>query len=187
MEHWNIRHAEPGDLPALLEIYRAAREAMKRAGNPTQWGDHSPRREQLEEDLALRRLYVLEEGGAPCAAFVLALGPDPTYASIEGRWLSDAPYGTIHRLARGEKTSGVFARVLPFCERIIPHLRIDTHRDNAPMRHLIETSGFLRCGIITVADGSPRIAYEKCPGLTSGGIFSRGAGSSSCGCKSPKG
>ena len=158
---------------------------MKRAGNPTQWGDHSPRREQLEEDLALRRLYVLEEGGAPCAAFVLALGPGPDLRLHRGALaLRRAVRGTIHRLARGEKTSGVFARVLPFCERIIPHLRIDTHRDNAPMRHLIETSGFLRCGIITsAADGSPRIAYEKRPGLTSGGISSRGAGSSSCGCK----
>lgn len=38
---------------------------------------------------------------------------------------------------------------------------IDTHKDNKITRHLIEKNGFAKCGIIYVADGSPRIAYEK--------------------------
>ena len=29
------------------------------------------------------------------------------------------------------------------------------------MQHLIEKNGFKRCGIIHIADGSPRIAYER--------------------------
>lgn len=37
----------------------------------------------------------------------------------------------------------------------------DTHQDNKITRHLIEKNGFAKCGIIYVADGSPRIAYEK--------------------------
>lgn len=35
------------------------------------------------------------------------------------------------------------------------------HKDNKITRHLIEKNGFAKCGIIYVADGSPRIAYEK--------------------------
>ena len=29
------------------------------------------------------------------------------------------------------------------------------------MQHLLEKNGFTRCGIIHVADGTPRIAYQK--------------------------
>ena len=29
------------------------------------------------------------------------------------------------------------------------------------MQHVLESNGFTRCGIIHVADGSPRIAYQK--------------------------
>ena len=33
--------------------------------------------------------------------------------------------------------------------------------DNKIMQHLLEKNGFTRCGIIHVADGSPRFAYQK--------------------------
>ncbi len=33
----NIRPAQPGDLPALLEIFADARAFMAQTGNPTQW------------------------------------------------------------------------------------------------------------------------------------------------------
>ena len=48
-----------------------------------------------------------------------------------------------------------------FCSEKISHLRIDTHEDNIVMQHLIIKNGFRKCGIIHIADGSPRIAYEK--------------------------
>ena len=40
-------------------------------------------------------------------------------------------------------------------------LRADTHADNKVMQHLLEKNGFTRCGVIHVADGSPRFAYQK--------------------------
>ena len=43
----------------------------------------------------------------------------------------------------------------------IAHLRIDTHENNAVMRHLITSRGFLPCGTITVEDGTPRLAFER--------------------------
>ena len=58
---------------------------------------------------------------------------------------------------------GIFEEIVSFCEKNIAHLRIDTHEDNKIMQHLIEKNGFVKCGIIHVADGSPRIAYEKLP------------------------
>ena len=40
-------------------------------------------------------------------------------------------------------------------------LRADTHADNKAMRHILEETGFTRCGVIHVADGSPRFAYQR--------------------------
>lgn len=48
-----------------------------------------------------------------------------------------------------------------FQKKKIGHLRIDTHADNHIMQHLILKNGFEQCGIIHIADGSERIAYEK--------------------------
>lgn len=90
-------------------------------------------------------------------------GADPTYQVIEGgAWLNDAlPYGTIHRLASSGKSKGVASAVIEWCLEHCQSLRADTYADNQIMQHLLEKNGFTRCGIIHVADGTPRIAYQK--------------------------
>lgn len=94
--------------------------------------------------------------------FAFVPGPDPTYARIEnGRWPDEKPYCVLHRIASAPGVKG-FA---DFCFRWslsqYPVLRVDTHQDNRPMLHLLEKNGFVRCGIIRVADGSPRVAFQK--------------------------
>ena len=156
-----IRKALPQELPEILKIYAAARRFMAEHGNPTQWGSASPARSLLEEDIRKERLYVCERNGSICGVFAFPIGSDPTYAKIEdGAWRWDSPYGTIHRLAGDGTKRGIFSECLAWCRGRIGHIRIDTHENNRIMRHLIEKNGFTRCGIIHVADGSPRIAYE---------------------------
>jgi len=156
-----IRLAKIEDLPQILSIYCVARQLMRAGGNPNQWDDGYPSEKLLVEDIAKQQLYVEETDGALNAVFVLAMGDDPTYACIEGgEWLSDSPYGTIHRIASNGKKSGFFVRCLEFCKSQTAHLRIDTHHDNVVMQHLAQKHGFVRCGVIHLADGSPRIAYE---------------------------
>ena len=156
-----IRLAREEDLNAILAVYEAARRYMRENGNPTQWGESYPERAMLEEDIRRRQLYVDEQEGAIHGAFAFILGEDPTYAYIEdGTWLNDAPYGTIHRVAGDGTVRGTFDRCLAFCKGRSGELRIDTHRDNLTMQHLIERSGFARCGIVYMEDGSPRIAYQ---------------------------
>ncbi len=158
----NVRKATPEDLPRMGEVYACAREAMKRSGNPRQWGDTRPSPEAVAEDVARGNSYVLEAGGRICGVFAFVLGDDPTYAVIEGgAWKSAAPYGTIHRLASDGTERGVFRACLDHCAGICPHIRIDTHRDNRIMQRLLAECGFARCGIIYVDDGTPRIAYER--------------------------
>lgn len=85
-----------------------------------------------------------------------------TYLRIEGgSWLSDAEYGVIHRIAGDGTIHGGLRQAVEYCEQTIHHLRIDTHEDNKVMQHVILKNGFTCCGMIHVADGSPRIAYER--------------------------
>lgn len=158
-----IEKAKPSDLPELLRIYDIARDFMRKTGNPNQWGSGYPGEETLLHDISEGNLYVLKADGFPSAAFVLAIGKEPNYEKIDnGAWLSDAEYGTIHRVASDGRLTGVFADILTFCEHKISHLRIDTHRNNLIMQKLIKRSGFTKCGIIYIReDGTPRIAYEK--------------------------
>ena len=96
-----FRGARHSDLEQILDIYARARKVMAASGNPTQWGDGYPPREMLEEDIDANRLFIYTVNGRLEAVFAFILGPDPTYAKIEGgKWLNDTlPYGTIHRLA----------------------------------------------------------------------------------------
>ena len=157
-----IISAAEKNLPEILNIYEYAGTFMAKNGNPAQWKGGYPQKEILIRDIKEKQLYVCRDVHTIYGVFAFIIGEDPTYARIEnGAWLSGAPYGTIHRIAGNGVKKGVFAEALSFCESKISHLRIDTHRDNRIMRHLIEKHGFQKCGIIHVADGSPRIAYEK--------------------------
>ena len=175
-----MRKAVIDDLPQIMEIFDHARKFMKQTGNPTQWGDNYPPEEVVIDDIAVKgHMYVVVGGvgtsaggtgetGAESAdghihgVFALIPGRDPTYDIIEdGAWLSDEEYSTIHRVAADGRVNGVFEAALRFSLAQTPHIRIDTHEDNAVMRHLIEKNGFQRTGMIYCRDGSPRIAYER--------------------------
>ena len=158
MAEKRIRRAEPADMEAILRIYEQARAFMAANGNPTQWRNGYPSKELLEQDIALERLYVVEQADQICGVFVFFIGDDPTYSYIEGSWRSTAAYGVIHRIAGSG--GGIFGAALDFCRGRIAHIRIDTHADNKPMQHVVEKAGFSRRGIIYVEDGSPRIAYD---------------------------
>ena len=157
-----IRRARQTDFSRVCEIYAIARAFMAKTGNATQWGDSFPPEELLREDIRLGRLYVVEEAGNVHGAFAFLLGQDPTYQVIEdGTWKSAVPYGTLHRVASDGAVHGLFGQMVDYAWSVIPHLRIDTHENNAVMRHLVEKHGFQRCGVIYLEDGAPRIAFER--------------------------
>jgi len=157
----NIRHAESADLPVLMELFANARRFMAENGNPDQWWGGYPPLEMLEEDIRAERLCVCEEGEKIHAAFVLALGDDPTYQVIEGAWKNDRPYGTLHRIASSGEKRGMVDVIVRWAFEKTGNLRGDTHELNKPMQRAFERNGFERCGVIYVADGTPRIAYHK--------------------------
>ena len=157
---YKIETANREDLPRILEIYAYARGFMARTGNPTQWGTTHPPKAQLEEDITLRRLYVVKGEGKIVGVFYFCVEEDPTYAEIfEGSWQENSPYGVIHRIA-SDGSGGIVKAAVEFALARISHLRIDTHADNRVMQRAVEKVGFTRRGIIYIADGTPRIAYD---------------------------
>ena len=83
------------------------------------------------------------------------------YDVIEGKWLNDEPYGTIHRIASNGTEKGIMKICLDYCDNYVSNIRIDTHKDNKIMQHLLEKFNFKYCGIIYLSDGNPRLAYHR--------------------------
>ena len=160
-----IRQATPHDLPRIREIYEMARQFMRKNGNHSQWGKGDEPEALIEEDIRQGNLYVLEDAVADeaiiHAVFAFIEGEDPVYLKIEqGSWMVDTEYAAVHRVASDGTVRNVLEKIMDYCKAQIPHLRIDTHEDNKVMQHVLEKYGFVRCGIVYVPDGSPRIAYE---------------------------
>lgn len=157
-----IRKTQPGDLDAVMALYEAARTFMHRNGNPNQWINGYPQRDLIAREMAEGHSHVCLDGDKIVAVFSLILGEDPTYRIIrEGAWLDDWPYGVVHRICTGNQGAGVGAYCLDWCLAQCGNLRIDTHRDNRPMQALLKKCGFTYCGLINLADGSERLAYQK--------------------------
>lgn len=164
-----IRLAQASELDALQEVFAAGRGIMRATGNHQQWTGGYPSDQQLLDDIAAQALYVCEDvsDGSVLGVFFFKVMDDPTYHVIDGQWLNEGAYGVIHRIASKGTRPGVGTHcILWGLEKALSQgatggLRIDTHADNVPMRSLLGKLGFVECGIITIADGSPRVAYQR--------------------------
>jgi GNAT superfamily N-acetyltransferase len=162
----NIRLSRPDDLPALMDIFREARATIATLGID-QWQDGYPSESLISEDIAQGRSYVLEEQGLIFGTFVL-VETEPDYDCIyEGSWEQER-YLAMHRVAvrvscRGTGASDAIVRYAVAHARQLQSdaIRIDTHRGNLPMRRMLEKQGFQYRGVIYLADGAHRVAYEK--------------------------
>ena len=155
-----IRRTEEADLKTVLELYAQARAFMRETGNPDQWGDSKPTEAMIREDIRLGRSWVAEESGEILAVFAFLRDGEPTYGKIRGAWHREEPYGTIHRIA-ARRGHGAASACFRWCASQMPYLRIDTHRQNAPMQHRLEKEGFRYCGIIWLEDRSERLAFDR--------------------------
>lgn len=139
---------------------------MRTHGNPDQWPETYPSVEIISQDIERNQSYIIEQKGETVGTFVLAFGAEPTYRKIhDGGWPDHNPYATIHRLASNGKAKGIAGEALKFAIRTlqsqnITSLRVDTHADNRKMLDFIERNAFVYCGIIHVADQTPRKAYQ---------------------------
>ena len=157
-----IRKTMAADLAQIDEIYKNAKKFMAATGNVNQWNSGRPNMQTAREDMEKGIGYVAEENGEILAVFMFSQAPDPTYAKIyDGAWLSDAPYGVIHRIAVAKQGQGIVGKCIDECFSRCHNLRIDTHRDNLPMQNALKKHGFVYCGIIHLENGDERLAFQK--------------------------
>lgn len=158
-----IRSAHTEDLTSIMTVLEAAKGIMRADGNTGQWINGYPSREVIEADISNSHGFVVVDGARIVGYFAYIPSPEPTYSYIEGgSWLEDTlPYHVVHRIGSVPEVHGVFRAIMDWCFERDPNIRIDTHRDNHIMQHCIERYGFTYCGIIYLADGAPRLAYQK--------------------------
>ena len=157
-----IRLATYNDISTLLQIFEGAKAIMRKSGNMHQWNGGYPAEDIVRNDIEEGNCLVLCDEGRIIGTMALIKGPDHTYAEIEGEWPDDAPYYVIHRIATASEGRNVAKQMLDWAFGHIGEcrvIRIDTHRDNCIMKHILEKYGFRMCGVIRLDDGSPRDAY----------------------------
>lgn len=157
-----IRKARMEDLPEILKLYAEARAFMQENGNASQWGTAYPPVERVKADIKEEKSYLCEADGILAGVFYFTKGPDLDYAKIyEGSWIGTGDYCVMHRVAAPGRVKGAGSFCIRWCmEHSDGDLRIDTHRDNLPMQHVLKKLGFTQCGLIYLANGSERIAFE---------------------------
>ena len=159
----NVRKATPTDVAEIMKVMDAAKKIMRQSGNMHQWGDGYPSEAVILSDMEKDGGFVVEDDGKIVGYFAFLPSPEPTYARIyEGEWLDDTqPYHVVHRIASYPDAHGIFSSIMDFCFSRDSNIRIDTHRDNTIMQHNIAKHGFTYCGIIYLASGDERLAFQK--------------------------
>lgn len=158
-----IRKATTQDLDCIMQVIDAARNLMRTNGNHTQWINGYPSAKVIMNDINQNIGYVCINDTEIVGYFSFLKGdnPEPTYNIIDdGKWLNNEPYGVIHRLASNGKAKGVAKACFDYCFTQINNIRVDTNNNNLPMQNFFKKYGFTYCGIIYVADGSPRDAFQ---------------------------
>ena len=157
-----IRKATIQELDKIMEVYAYARGFMAEHGNPTQWGQNKPSKEQVEADILAQKCHVCEKDGQIAAVFYFAHENDVTYEKIyDGNWLNEETYSVVHRIASSGVAKGAGSFCMNWASEQCKNLKIDTHEDNYVMQNMLKKCGFIHCGTIYLENGEKRLAFQK--------------------------
>ncbi len=93
---------------------------MVQNGDPNQWKNTNPTKDALINDINNQNLYVIKENNEIHAVFAFIIGMDKTYTNIDGEWLPNEEYGTIHRVASDGQIHHVLDTIIEFCAKNKP-------------------------------------------------------------------
>ena len=157
------------DIDRVMVILGEARQSIGKLGID-QWQYGYPSRDIIKDDVDNKISYVVkDESDEIIATFCLKEDEEPTYNKIyEGAWISNEESYALHRIAicNSQRGKGIADKIISFivdkCRSDnIASVKVDTHKGNIPMRKMLERNGFVYCGIIYLATGEERVAYEK--------------------------
>ena len=163
--------AQRKHLDEICHITDQAKAQLKSMG-VDQWQKGYPSRQVWENDIACQSAWIAIDNEQVLAVFAFQTEPDPSYGEIDGEWLTDTPYASMHRVCVSDsvKGRGVAGKMFAFGFYLAKQLgfrsvRIDTHSDNLPMQRALLKAGFSHCGKITLKggceNGDTRIAFER--------------------------
>ena len=151
--------AQLKDTAKYYAIIKAAKEFQREQGF-IQWTDGYPRS-------LSNKGYVLTADNDIAGYMCVDFSGEPAYADIDGEWNTEMPYAVVHRMAFSERYrgKGLSSTALILVENLclskgVKGIRADTGFQNARMQHILEKSGFSKCGVI-VLQGSGKLAYDK--------------------------
>ena len=158
-------------LDRMCEITDQAKSQLRRL-SLDQWQKGYPSRQVWLSDIQKGCTYLAVEDGEILGMFAFQTTPDPSYQVIEGRWLTDGAYASMHRVcvADGCKGKGIAGRMFAYGfllakEAGFLSVKIDTHPENLPMQRALDKAGFKACGRLRLVggceDGDVRIGFEK--------------------------
>lgn len=164
--NFNFRKAKPEDAAAVWEILQQAIRRRKEDGS-TQWQGGYPNADTVKNDIEKGYCHVLCHGNEIIASAALIFNDEPTYAEIDGAWLTHGDFLVVHRVAVSDQVAGkgiatkFFRRMEDFAkENGVFSIKVDTNHDNQAMLRILDKLNYTYCGVIQVYDG-PRKAFEK--------------------------
>jgi hypothetical protein len=165
-----FRKATKTEINQIMNIFSQAQEHLRLKG-VNQWQNNYPNLEIIEKDIKNENGYVITKNSKVIAFITVIFSPEISYEIIyDGKWISNGEYAVVHRMAIDndyKKTIlASFSLLLKNIEQIclnknIYSIKTDTHRNNLSMQKILKKNGFKYCGIIYLADGSERLAFEK--------------------------
>ena len=166
-----IRLAKREDADKIVKLFEDAKEKFK-IEKTFQWAGTYPNIESFLSDLENNVVYVYEEDEAILGASTIQYSIDHNYDYIDGAWLNDEPYASIHRIVvdRKAQCKNIGSKLYKKCEEEIyknnvKNVRVDTYKLNNSMIRLLEKNGFTEVGIIylsrTDVYDRERIAFHK--------------------------
>jgi len=162
-----FRHSNISDFQSISQIIADAQQSLAALGID-QWQDGYPEKEILLNDITAKNGYILENEGNIAAIATVVFNYEPTYDYIDGAWQTNSDFAVVHRLAvaKNIRRSGAAKLIMKNIENLcrkknIHSIKIDTHKGNIPMQHLIKSLCYTYCGIIFLETGKERLAFEK--------------------------
>lgn len=163
-----LRLATLKDVDTILKIANEAKLSLAEL-NIDQWQYGYPNQATFTTDIQNQELYVYQEN-AVLGFMMLSFREEKTYRVIDGKWLNEQPYATIHRLAISEsaKQRKIASQMIEAAKFIaytneVHSLKADTHAGNYIMQKCLEKNGFEYCGVIQLDEREgdlSRLAYQ---------------------------
>ena len=149
--------AQLKDIKLIMAIINDGKKHLK-SQNSLQWNlpNGYPNEDILLNDIKNESCYLYIEDNEVIGTMSIIHTPDENYYEINGKWLTDQPYASIHRIAvlNSHHNNGIGVKMLLEAEKIVNNniysIKIDTHKINVQMIKTIEKCGYTYCGTITL-------------------------------------